>query len=247
MPDLWQVAQQLRHLQFVDLSHGFGPGIPKFPTDPDETRRDIPHLPQPGCLTTAFSLVGQWGTHVDAPAHAVVGGRRLDEIPVSEMILPLVVLDFTAQVAANADFTLGIADIYKWENRHGQIPKHAFVAFRSDWSKRWPDPELMSNKDANRIAHYPGWSPEAIEWLVAERQITAIGHETLDTDPGVLVSRDQFPAQLQILGLGRWQIERMTGLDLVPATGSLMIAAWPKPRLGTGFPVRAVAVLPMTV
>ncbi len=247
MSDLWQVVEQLRHLQFVDLSHGFGPGIPKFPTDPDEVRRDIPDLPQLGCLATVFSLVGQWGTHVDAPAHAVVGGRRLDDIPVSEMLLPLVVLDFTAEVATDADFTPSIADIERWEEHYGQIPAHAFVAFRSDWSKRWPDPELMTNQDADGIAHYPGWTPQVIEWLVTERSITAIGHETLDTDPGVVVSQEEFPAQVRILELGRWQIERMTGLDLVPATGALLIAAWPKPALGTGFPVRAVAVLPMTV
>ena len=31
-----------------------------------------------------------------------------------------------------------------YEAKHGAIPKGAFVAMRSDWSKRWPDREAMT-------------------------------------------------------------------------------------------------------
>jgi kynurenine formamidase len=33
-------------------------------------------------------------------------------------------------------------------------------------------------------------------------------------------------------------------LDQVPATGALIVVAWPKPKGGLGFPVRAFAILP---
>ncbi len=39
-----------------------------------------------------------------------------------------------------------------------KIPSGAFVAMRTDWSKRWPDAAKMENMDALGVAHYPGWS-----------------------------------------------------------------------------------------
>ncbi len=40
-------------------------------------------------------MVGQYGTHVDPPAHFAEGGITMDKIPLKQMILPLIVLDAT--------------------------------------------------------------------------------------------------------------------------------------------------------
>lgn len=61
------------------------------------------------------------------------------------MILPLVVIDVHQKVAKNPDYTITMADIRAWEAKHGKIPKGAFVAMRTDWSKRWPSQEAMPN------------------------------------------------------------------------------------------------------
>ncbi len=37
-----------------------------------------------------------------------------------------------------------VSDIRAWERRHGRIPAGSVVMVRSDWSKRWPDPELSA-------------------------------------------------------------------------------------------------------
>ncbi|AKK04485.1 putative metal-dependent hydrolase [Corynebacterium mustelae] len=244
MTDLWQLAHTLRtEHTFVDLTHAFQSGQPRFHLLPDEERTTLFNVPEHGFEVTQYSFVGQWGTHVDPPVHFVAGARTLDNIDVKQMILPLVVLDFTAQVAADADFTPEIADIKRWEADHGTIPAGAFVAFRSDWSKRWPDPELVANKDADGIAHYPGWNPEVVEWLITKRDITAIGHETTDTDQGIVVSGGTLPAELLLLQHDKWQIELLANLDQVPATGALIVATWPKPLNGTGFPARAFAIV----
>ena len=42
-------------------------------------------------------------------------------------------------------------DILDFEAEHGQIVEGAFVAFRSDWSKRWPDQDAMRNLDENGV------------------------------------------------------------------------------------------------
>ena len=67
------------------------------------------------------------------------GLRTVDQIELKEMILPLVVVDVHAEVAKNPDYTLTRARL-KNGRPSGPIPVGAFVAMRTDWSKRWPTP-----------------------------------------------------------------------------------------------------------
>lgn len=102
----------------------------------------------------------------------------------------------------------------------------------------------MANADTEGVTHYPGWNVEVVQWLVDKRGISAIGHETTDTDQGIVAARGSLPTELYILGQDKWQIELLANLDQVPETGALIVASWPKPLEGTGFPARAFAVLP---
>jgi kynurenine formamidase len=160
------------------------------------------------------------------------------------MILALAVLDVREACAVDPDFVCTRAVIEAWEARHGRIPSGAFVALHTGWAARWPDAEAMANRDATGVMHYPGWGVDALELLVRERGITAIGHDVTDTDPGARVSAGSAPAETYILGADRWQIELLANLDRVPATGALIVATWPKPRAGSGFPARAFAITP---
>jgi kynurenine formamidase len=115
---------------------------------------------------------------------------------------------------------------------------------RTDWAKRWPNLERMQNKGPDGVMHYPGWSVEALKFLVQERNVVGIGHETTDTDAGFNVSADRYPAQTYIHGEDRWQVELLTGLNEVPEYGALAVVSFPKPEKGYGFPARVFAVLP---
>ena len=247
LKDAWQV---IRTKRFVDLTHTFSPGIPHWKGFPDE-KREILYWYEPGVGTLgsgfyaqSFTHVGQWGTHIDPPAHFVKGLRTLDQISLKEMILPLVVIDVHEKVAKNPDYTIGMEDIKDWEKRHGSIPEGAFVAMRTDWAKRWPNTEAMQNKDANGIAHYPGWSLEVLQYLYENCKITASGHETTDTDPGIATSKDNYSLETYILSQNHYQIELLTNLDEVPETGALVVVTFPKPTGGSGFPARVFAILP---
>ncbi|MFP5260038.1 MAG: cyclase family protein [Acidobacteriota bacterium] len=245
--DAWQV---IREKQFVDLTHAFAPGIPHWKGFPDETIETLYwYTPGAGRLgegfyAQSFTHVGQWGTHVDPPAHFVPGMRTVDQIDVKEMMLPLVVIDVHEAVAINPDYTITMDDITKWEKKYGRIPEGAFVAMRTDWSKRWPDREAMQNKDAKGIAHYPGWSLEVLRYLYEERKITASGHETTDTDPGVATTKEDYSLETYILKSDHYQIELLAHLDAVPEAGALIVASFPKPKDGSGFPARVFAILP---
>jgi kynurenine formamidase len=247
---IWKIIQ---NKEFVDLTHAFEPGIPHWPGFPDEQRELLywydAQPPGPGTLGTgfyaqSFTHVGQWGTHADPPAHFIRGLRTLDQISPKEMIMPLVVIDVHKQVEANPDYTITMKDVRAWEKRNGKIPEGAFVAMRTDWSKRWPDMAAMQNKDANGTAHYPGWSQEVLTYLYETRKITASGHETTDTDPGLATSQDDYSLETYILSTNHYQIELLDGLDQVPESGALVIVSFPKPKDGSGFPARVFAILP---
>ena len=90
--------------KYVALTHVFAPGIPHWPGFPDETRKTIywydkrPDTLGAGFFSELFTHVGQWGTHVDRPAHFIKGLRTVDQIDPKEMILPLVVVDYTKRL-----------------------------------------------------------------------------------------------------------------------------------------------------
>jgi kynurenine formamidase len=249
-PTLGDVVRLLKTKQFVDLTHAFGPDIPHWPGFPAEKRETLYYYDEgvgsrgSGFFAQQYTLVGQWGTHVDPPAHFAKGLRTVDEIDVKEMVLALAVIDVHEAVATNPDYTLTMQDIDSWERKHGSVPEGAFVAMRTDWSKRWPDPVKMRNEDGKKVAHYPGWSLEVLKFLYEKRKITASGHETTDTDPGVAASRDDFSLEAYILGQNHYQIELLCNLDKVPESGALVVVAFPKPKKGSGFPARAFAILP---
>jgi kynurenine formamidase len=195
-----------------------------------------------GFTAHRYSIVGQWGTHVDPPSHFIGGGRTLDQIPVEEMVLPLVILDITDRVFSDADATPTLDDVHAWESRNGPVPAGSFVALRTGWSRRWPDADAMANKDHAGVSHTPGWSQAVLSFLIEHRSVSAVGHEQTDTDPGKATSCSDFSLETFVLSKDRWQIELLANLDGLPEAGAVLFATWPKPLQGSGFPARVFAI-----
>jgi kynurenine formamidase len=250
--DLWQILEIIDSCRFVDLTHAFQPGIPHAAGMPDEQRVTLYDFEVgrgtlgAGFLIHQYQHVGQWGTHVDPPAHFIRGGRFLDEIPVTDMVLPLVAFDVRREVAANPDYVLDLKAVHSWEAQHGRIPPRAFAVMQTGWSSRWPDPEAMRNAGSDGIARFPGWGIEALRYLIDGCGARAFGHETTDTDTGANVSADQYPAERFLLARDRYQVEMLANLSSVPPAGAIAISSFPKPLKGSGFPARVFAICPRT-
>ena len=128
-PSLARIQQILSKKRMVDLTHPFEPGIPRWPGFPDENRETIywyekkPGVLGDGFFSEVFTHVGQWGTHVDPPAHFIKGLRTVDQIELKEMILLLCVIDVHAESEKNPDYTLTLERVKKWEAEHGAIPE----------------------------------------------------------------------------------------------------------------------------
>lgn len=243
---LWDVYNQhFKNATFTDLTHTLFPGQPRFPAFPDGEQGYFCRL-EDGALFDVqhYGFVGQWGTHIDPPLHMIKGGRSLDQLEVREMLLPLVVVNLVDKATIDPDYCVQMEDLKAWEAQHGPIPEGSLVALRTDWSKRWPDPAAMANRDAAGVQHFPGWSAEPLKYLFETRKVTAVGHETTDTDGGVACSHDKSDWALEkyILACDRWQVELLTNLDQVPESGALVMVSWAKPKGGSGFPARVVAI-----
>ena len=240
--DLARAYRIIAGKQFVDLTHSFSPQTPvwsgfgqaKFSPAADPKSGRPYTIKEDGFRATYYQMVGQYGTHVDPPAHFAADGITMDKIPLKQMILPLIVLDDTPYIAKDPNHAFSVADLKAWENKHGRVPHGSFVALRTDMYKDWD-----SNPERFKRQPFPAWAFETIKFLYEQRGVTATGHEAMDTD-----TTEKMDSETYILQHGHYQIEVMANLDKVPPTGALIVVTWPKVRDGLGFPARAFAILP---
>lgn len=194
-----------------------------------------------------YSANEHGGTHVDAPIHFAENGRTIDEISLGEWIGPAVKIDVVAACAENRDYLLTVADIHAFEKQYGRIPKRAWVImYTGIGTQYYPDREKVLGTDLtgpSAVAElsFPGFSEEAVAFLLQERDITGIALDTPSIDFGK--SKD-FPVHRLLCGAGKLAIENIANLDQLPPVGA---ALFPMPMLierGTGSPARIFAVLP---
>ena len=185
------------------------------------------------------------GTHFDAPVHWVTGrdGQDVSQVPLTRLIAPAAVLDFTAQAAADADFLLEVDHIKKWESQHGALPAGGWLLYRTGWDTRSGDQERFLN--ANETGpHTPGISVDCARWLAAEAPVIGFGVETVGTDAGAAHSFDPpFPCHSSLLGADKYGLTQLQNLALLPPQGAMIIVS-PLPITGgSGSPCRALALV----
>jgi kynurenine formamidase len=184
------------------------------------------------------------GTHMDAPLHFNRDGEPVNQVPLSHMIGPAAVIDFAARAARDPDATLSVADIQNYEAAYGRIPDGAIVVARSGWGRFWPDRKryLGTDKPGDVAGlRFPGFSPEAVSFLLKHRNVVAIAIDTASIDPGV--SKD-FPVHRLWLGANRPGFENVANAEKLPPAGAIVFCAPMKIGGGTGAPARIFALLP---
>ena len=185
------------------------------------------------------------GTHFDAPVHWVTGrdGHDVSQVPLTRLIAPPAVLDFSDRAAADADFLLEVDHIKEWESQHGALPEGGWLLYRTGWDVRSGDQERFLN--ANETGpHTPGVSVECARWLAAEAPVIGFGVETVGTDAGTAHSFDPpFPCHSSLLGADKYGLTQLQNLALLPPQGAMIIVL-PLPITGgSGSPCRALALV----
>jgi kynurenine formamidase len=235
--------------EIVDLSHTYDSQTIYWPTaEGFQLRRDADGVTPAGFYYAAnsFFTSEHGGTHLDAPVHFAQGHPAVDKIPVDRLIGPAFVIDVAQQSQGDADYQVTTADLQRFEQEHGAIPMDAIVLLRTGFSTRWPGAErylgtTLRGDEGARNLHFPGLHPDAARWIVANRQIRAIGIDTASIDFG---PSTKFESHRALYEHDVPAFENLTALDRLPATGAYVIALPMKIGGGSGAPLRAIAILP---
>jgi kynurenine formamidase len=171
----------------VPLTLSLRDGVPLFPGDPAfswEVFVDsrTPQHDDGGFLLEHITSLGtHTASHISAPVHFIIGGRRLDQLDEDFTLMPLAVIDVRARIRRDGpDFFVTRADLQRWERQHGRIPARACVLLLTGYAPLFFE---GSGEDSPYITTpAPGFAGAAVDWLFRERHILATGSDTLGPD-----------------------------------------------------------------
>lgn len=234
---------------WIDLTHPFNASTIYWPTEKGFvlTRGANGFTPN-GYYYSAnrFTAAEHGGTHIDAPIHFHADRHTVEQIELDRLIGEALVVDATAQCAADPDYEIGLEDLRAWEVLHRRPLAAAIVLLRTGWSRRWPDRRnyLGVEGDGPKAVaelRFPGLAPEAARWLVDFRQPKAVGIDTASIDRG---RSERFESHIALCGANVPIFENVARLEALPAAGARVIALPMKIDGGSGAPLRIVAILP---
>lgn len=191
-----------------DLTQPFRPGMPRMKFMPEPVFEVLQELDGRRCKISQLHMCTHLGTHVDAPAHYVAGGKPISAYPLEHFIVPAVVCpgDVGARGLISTECVKGF-DI---------LPGDA-VLFSTGWGEK--------SQESSYYDH-PYLTLELAEWLVG-RRVSFIGVDFL-TPEMPLELRDaswNAPIHRTLLANEVLIIENLRGLSPLAGKRVRLVAA----------------------
>jgi kynurenine formamidase len=238
-------------VRVVDLTQPLSEGTPvlrlpePFVNTPGLSRRELSRFDDrgPAWAWSVLEVGEHVGTHFDAPIHWITGrdGEDVASVPAERLVGPAVVIDKSAEAAADPDYLLTVDDVRAFEADHGALPDGGWLLLRTGWDARAHDQDAFLNVQDGR-SRTPGPDAECARWLAQETPIVGIGVETVGTDAGSAAAFDPpFPVHARFLGAGKYGLTQLANLGELPATGAIVVVAPLRLVDGTGSPARVLA------
>jgi kynurenine formamidase len=221
-----------------DLTYPLTTSFPAYTPGEEASRRTVATIADNGYYMQEWRLIEHVGTHVDAPGHFTAGGRLAPQLRLSELIAPAVVVDIADRAARDPDTVVTVDDLRAFERRHGAIPPGAAVLMYSGWGAKVGDADAYRGTDAAGTLHFPGFSPDACQWLLRHRGIRSLGVDTLSIDAGPSTT---FETHLLLSRADRYGLENLANLDRIPRHGATIVVGLIPYEGGSGGQARVFA------
>ena len=227
-------------VRIIDLTHPLSEEFPAWPGDARVFEAETyATVEEKGYFTRSVWMLEHFATHIDAPAHFPGGREHVDEILPERLVGPAVVLDISTQGVKDADYRVSAGDVLRWEETNGAIPPGAIVLARTGWAAKAGDAKAYRNQDAEGKMHFPGFSLEAVEVLLA-RGVAGLGIDTMSVDFG---ASESFAVHQRSHAAGLYHLENLADMSGLPEAGAMLVVAPVKLKGGSGGPVRVFALL----
>lgn len=152
-------------MKIYDLSHPLQNGMPFYPGTEAPSFEPAFTLEQHGFRETRLSLLSHTGTHIDAPAHILKGGKTLSNIDIQQ---------FTGVA-----FILDVSDVQTYITESCLKPLHTLdvrpdiILFFTDKSSLWGQESYFTD--------YPV-PDETCARRLADMKLKAVGFDTISAD-----------------------------------------------------------------
>lgn len=208
-------------MRAIDLSHPIHTGMPVYPGTPRPAVAPANTIAEHGFAERLLTFGSHTGTHMDAPAHLLDGGRTLDAYSPDRFLGPGCVID-----VATSGLTTGLL-----RDQEERLRGCSFALLHTGWSRFWGSPAYFEG--------FPTLTADAATWL-ASLGLSAVGVDAISVDS---IESPDLPVHRVLLGAGVLLVENLTNLELLPPRG-FTVCSLPLPLAeADGAPCRTIALL----
>ena len=211
-------------MKVIDLSHPIARDMPVYPGTELPDFHPTATVEADGFAETRIAMTTHAGTHVDSPAHILVGGATLDRYPPEHFFGEACCLRVSGQPG-------GIIELAELKPHRALVRDSDFVLLATGWSRYWGTGRYYEG--------FPLLSAEAAEWLAGFTP-RGIGTDTPSVDA---VDSTDFPLHKIFLGRDILLVENLTNLAALPPVEFQFNCLPLKIGNAEASPVRAVGVV----
>lgn len=210
----------------IDLSHPIVTGMTVYPGDPAVRVEPALTVEADGVAVAHLDLGSHTGTHVDAPAHTIDGGRTVDRFSLDELSGEALILDVADRTSDEGRIDAAALGL----DRFAGVPP--IVAIRTGWDRYFGTPRYLRHPYLDAGA--------ASRLLELGMRVLAVDALNPDRTPRPGEAAD-FAVHAAVLGADGAIVENLRGLERLGERA--WVGVFPLPLAGAdGAPARAVAV-----
>lgn len=181
-------------MRIIDLTHMLTEDMSVYPGSEKPVLEQTNSIKKDGYAELKITMYTHTGTHMDAPAHMIEGGKTLEKFKPGKFFGPALCIDCM-------DIQNSLITKQHLIDYEEKLKKVDFVLFKTGWSAKWKTKDYFLN--------YPTLSTEACNWI-AKFNLKGIGLDTISVDT---IHSDNMENHHIILGKGMVIIENMTNLN----------------------------------